>query len=146
MSIITVGSSSSSAGTYVLVGHEYLYTEQAVVVEDTLGEFSFDGSKVGSLSLEFSSILNPTLAGVGTVTITLYDNGPATGPPAVPRTVATVVASSSGLQVVSQALTVSATPGANEISNTNRMYEVTITSSATTGDTAVVGSAGISAK
>jgi hypothetical protein len=70
--------------------------------------------------------------------------GPAAGPPAAPVLVTTLTtAVGGGPQVLEQALSVDVAPGANQIADSPRMYEITIIMAGTAGDTTFLGSAGM---
>jgi len=142
------GAASGGGGaplTSVSLGGWYTYTQAATPLEEQLGNDSFDGALVGVLPIVFkASVTNSwQLTGIGeTCRIRLYDMGPAAGPPAAPRLVSELTFTANGPASAEQALTVvTAAPGANQILNTDRMYEARIIhDSSTTGDVTFVGS------
>lgn len=140
------GSTGGGAGSYLDWGGQYTYTEAPVPVEEVIGGGDFNGDFVGSLYAFFRAVVDPVMSNVpgDEAYIILYDMGPRDGPlDLVPREVTRLTATANGLQRLGQALTVDATPGANEISNTERLYEVAITSNATSGDVVYVRSCGL---
>lgn len=126
-------------GSYVDIGGPFLYEEAASPVEEVVGRTAFDGSLAAdAATLNIMAMVIPTLSS-GSCSVKLYDVG-AVGTPDTPRLVSTLTTSTSGgPQVLRQALTtVAAAPSTNEILEADRMYEVVVTSAATTGDTVVV--------
>jgi len=129
--------------TSVSLGGWYTYTQGSPPVEEVLGNDSFDGALVGTLPLVFKASVTNSWTFTGTTRVRLYDVGPAAGPPTAPRQVCELTFTANGPGSAEQALTVvSATPGANQVLNTDRMYEATVIQDASTvGDVAFVGSA-----
>jgi hypothetical protein len=128
---------------YMDAASDYLYTQLASPVEEVVGQFVFDGSKVpAGLAAKFRAIMTPTLSVAGDADCKLYDLG-AVGSPAAPRLVSTLRLTTSGVAYVEQALTVSATPSTNQILDAACMYEIVLYESSTVGDTIYLGSAGI---
>jgi len=143
---ITIGSLPGGGGTNLTEydwASGYLYTQLAVPVEETMGNGRLDGSQIQATAY-FRATWDPQFGAVGNAYIRLYDLGPAAGPPAAPVLIATLTTASSGLRYDQQALAVGGAPGANQIANTPRMYEVTVDQGSQVGDTVDVGSAGIS--
>lgn len=131
------------AGSYPDFAIDYSYTEAPVPVEEVMGGGVFDGSLLASSSTAYFRVtIDPNIS-AGSVTVSLYDMGPKAGPLGVPRLVAVLPTGTNGLQVIEQALVVDPAPGPNEISDTARIYEVTITSAAVALDTAIVYSCGL---
>jgi hypothetical protein len=130
-------------GGYVDIGGTYSYVEAAVPVEEVVGQKPFDGSTAGSAAITLKVVVTPILTS-GNCSVKLYDLGPV-GTPGVPRLVSTLTTSTSGgPQVLQQALTVvAAAPSTNQILDADHVYEVAVTSAATTGDSVYVGGARI---
>lgn len=137
------GGGGGGAGSYVTGALAWSYVEAATPVEETMGEFNFDGSLVTTADLVV--VLTPNLT-TGNCSVKLYDLGPV-GSPTAPRTVSTLTTSvATGLQVLSQTLTsVAATPGTNQILQADHTYRLVVTSAAQVGDTVYVGNARIEA-
>jgi hypothetical protein len=140
------GGGGGGAVVDLFLGGDYSYTRPVSPVEEVIGNNSFDGS-VGVTSLYFKASVTNLFATTGTTQVRLYDMGPAAGPPDLtPRLVATLnFSNQGGPRASSQVLTVvSATPGANEILDQDRMYEVAVVQvSGTAGDLAYIGSASL---
>ena len=125
---------------------DYTYTQAAVPVEEVCGDGSFDGSLVGSGTAYFKAAVTNVFQTTGTTRVRLYDMGPAAGPPGTPRLVSELVFSAAGgPRMLEKALTVvAATPGTDDILDSDRMYEVAIIQDVSTlGDVAYLGSAGL---
>jgi len=126
----------------------YLYTQAIVPVEEVIGQGMFDGGRVSlGASVYFFGMMTPTFLSTGLAQVRLYDMGPSAGPPAAPVAIATlssVVAG--GPQFKEQLLTIAGSPGANQIANSPRMYEVRAFVNGTTGDTLLVGGGGMDAR
>lgn len=137
------GLSPGTPGVEFDWGGDHQYSQLAVPVEETIGYGLLNGSNVGALSVYFRSTWNPQFTVAGSASVRLYDLGPAAGPPVAPTLIATLSVSSSGLVYTEQALTVGVSPGANQIQNTARMYEVTVYQSSQVGDSVHIGSVGI---
>ena len=128
---------------------QYLYTEPALgPTDDLIGWATIDPSSWylaapvlnGAGPVYFEVVVAMVSAGVAVVT--LYDVGPAAGPPGVPSPVASLTtAVPGGPQRLSTPLTVSAAgPAPNVMSNAARMYEVRVTlAGGAPGDTVLVG-------
>lgn len=124
----------------------YAYTAAATPVEEVCGQFVFDGSKVAQgLEAVFRALVTPTFAASGNANVYFYDLGPAAGPPTAPRLVTTLTTTATTLTYLEQALTVVSSGAAgDEILDSPRLYEITLSISAgTTGDTIYLGSAGV---
>lgn len=121
----------------------YAYSQQAVPVEETMGGGRLDGSQIQATAY-FRATWEPQFGAAGNAYVRLYDLGPAAGPPVAPTLITTLTTAASGLRYNQQALAVGGAPGANQIMNTPRMYEVTVEQSSLAGDTVDVRSAGIS--
>jgi len=130
---------------YMDAASDYQYTQFATPVEEVVGQFAFDGSVVAmGTKAVIRAIMTPALTIAGTSSMKLYDMGPSSGPPEAPRLVSSLTTSTSGLQYLTQDLTVvTSGPTSNEILNTHRMYEITLIQSSQAGDTIYLGSAGI---
>jgi len=130
-------------GGYVDIGGAYSYVEAATPVEEVVGQKPFNGSLAGGATITLKVVVSPILSS-GNCSVKLYDLGPV-GTPGVPRLVSTLTtATSGGPQVLQQVLTVvAAAPSTNEILNADYVYEVAVTSAATTGDSVYVGGARI---
>ena len=139
-----LGNLFATAGSYLNFGGVYSYTEAATPVEEVIGQNNFNASVVSSGSaLKFTAVVTTALTSGG-ASLKLYDLGPV-GSPSAPRLVATVSTSTSGgPQVIQQALTtVASGAGSTELNEADYVYEVTVTSSSTAGDTVYVGAAKI---
>jgi hypothetical protein len=121
----------------------YIYDQQVVPIEETMGFGRLNGAQIQGTAY-FRATWDPQFGAAGNAYVRLYDVGPAAGPPAAPVLIATLTTASSGLRYSEQALAVGGAPGANQIANSARMYEVTVDQSSQAGDTVVVGSAGVS--
>jgi hypothetical protein len=117
------------------------YTEDSVPVSEVAGQQVFDGSKVGSGTVKFISIMTPTFATSGTAYCRLYDKGqPATPVPEV--LIKEFSETTEGIRYNEQTLTVdSGGPGLNTIKDEPRLYEIKLFSSASAGDQIYLGSA-----
>jgi hypothetical protein len=141
-----MGGGGGGAGSYVDLGGHYVYTQALVPVEEVVGHGSFNGDLVGTGDVYFkASITNVfSVIGIGEVTkIRLYDMGPAGGPlDLVPRLVTELEGTEQGgpLSIEVQLTVVSATPGAEEILDEDRMYEIAVIQDATLGDIGFIGS------
>jgi len=124
-------------------GGDHEYSQLAVPVEETIGYGMLNGSQVGALTAYFRASWNPQFTVAGSADVRLYDLGPAAGPPAAPTLIATLSAVSGGVRYSEQALAVGGAPGANQIMNTPRLYEVAVYQSSQAGDSVRVGSVGI---
>jgi len=92
-------------------------------------------------------MLTPTLAGVGTGQLRLYDTGPAIGPPTPLTLIASLsTAAAGGPQYLEQALSIGASPAAGQIANSARMYEMRAFMTGTVADTLFIGGGGIDAR
>ena len=137
------GGGGGGAGTYISFG-PYSYTQAPVPVEEVVGQFAFDGSLVGTATVNFAGIMTPVFTMAGWARLRLYDMGPSGGPFGVPRLVSTLQRVAGGLMDVLQALTVVAVaPGADQILDTKRVYEAVVIQSSAPGDTVYVGSVGL---
>jgi len=126
------------------IAEPYLYTLAPVPVEEVVGQGMFDGSRADSGTVYAFGMLTPTLAGVGTGQLRLYDTGPAAGPPTALTLIATLSTSASGgPQYEEQALTIGASPAAGQVANSPRMYEMRAFMTGTVADTLFVGGGGI---
>lgn len=136
---------ATGAGSYIDMAADYSYTVAAVPVEEVIGQGVFDGSLVtGALVAYFRAIISVVLTSAGPIDVKLYDMGPKAGPPAAPTLITTLsTLSAGGPQVLEQALSVGASPGANQIANSARMYELTVIQSTSPGDSNYIGSAGL---
>ena len=130
---------------YMDAASDYQYTQAASPIEEVIGQFVFNGIVVAvGMKAVIRAIMTPLLSAAGTSSLKLYEMGPAAGPPTSPRLVSSLITSSSGLEYLSQDLTVvSSGPLSNEILDTARMYELTLIQSSQSGDTIYLGSAGI---
>ena len=139
------GAGGGGAGSYLELGVNYLYEQAGVPLEETVGQGIFDGSLVGSLNVSFRAIFTPVFTGGSpNAEVRLYDMGPVSGPPSVPRLVSTLSTAAGGLQVAGVGLTVVlGAPGTNDILNTYRMYEVTLYQTSVVTDTVYLGSVGL---
>jgi hypothetical protein len=146
-SVWTSIGAGSGAGSYLDWASAYSYTEALVPVEEVIGQGSFDGSLVGApFTIYFRAIVNVIFTGgPGPCQVMLYDMGPKAGPPGAPILVATLVTVVvGGPQVLEQLLAVNpGGPGPNTISNTPRMYELTVIQLSALGDSVYIGSAGL---
>lgn len=137
------GGGGIGAGTYIYLG-PHSYTQAIIPVEEVFGQFVFDGSLVGTATPSFVGVMTPVFTAVGWARLRLYDMGPVGAPGGVPRLVAVLERTVSGLMNVSQTLTVvAAAPGTNQIWNTERVYELVVIQDSTPGDIVYVGSAGL---
>lgn len=123
----------------------YKYTQAVLPIEETLGSAMVDGSRASS-GATFWVMMDPTFASSGTVDVKLYDVGPKAGPAGAPVLICTLQASAGGLAYHEQALTAGGSPGANQIQNTERMYEATVIQNGSTGDNVFVGCGGIAVR
>jgi len=141
---VTIGTlPGAGAGTYLQFG-PYSYTQALVPVAEVIAQFTFDGSLVGTSDLSFAGIMTPAFTMAGWAELRLYDLGPSGGPFGAPRLVSTLQRVAGGLMNMSQALTVVvAAPGANQVWNTKRVYELVVIQSSALGDTVYVGSVGL---
>ena len=141
---VTIGTlPGASAGSYIHLG-PYSYTQALVPVEEVIGDFTFDGDLVGSMTVYFRCVMRPTFSMAGWAEVRLYDLGPAGGPFGVPRLVATLQRVAGGIMDVEQALTVvSVGPVTNQIWDTKRVYEAVVIQSSAPGDTVYVGGASL---
>jgi hypothetical protein len=134
------------AGTTNLTSYDwasdYAYRQQATPVEEVIGQGTLDGSLIQGTAY-FRVIVDPQFSVAGTARVRLYDVGGVPGGPAAPVSIVTVLLSTSGLTDAIVALTVGATPGAFQIANSPRYYELTVEQTSAAGDTVYVGSAGI---
>jgi hypothetical protein len=130
----------------------YDYTQLGVPVEDVIGQFMFDGSKIPSgASVYLRCMMNPVFSGPGYAAIRFYDLGPIAGPPAGPVEITAAAPSPYGLEVSASglvylqtsALVVSSAPGTGQIVDAARMYEATVIQSSVAGDSVNVGMASI---
>jgi hypothetical protein len=138
-----MGGGGGGAGSYLQFG-PYAYTQAPVPVEEVVAEFAFDGSLVGTSAISFVGVMRPTFTAAGWARLRLYDMGPSGAPGGVPRLVATLQRVAGGLMDVSQSLTVvPVAPGANQILDTKRVYEIVVIQASAVGDTVYVGSAGL---
>lgn len=130
-------------GGYIDIGGTYSYVQAATPVEEVVGQKPFDGALASGASIALKVVVTPILSS-GNCSVKLYDLGPV-GTPGVPRLVSTLTTSTSGgPQVLEQALTlVAAAPSTNQILEADHVYEVAVTSAATTGDSVYVGGARI---
>lgn len=130
---------------YMDAASDYQYSQFSSPVEEVVGQFTFNGGVVAlGTKAVIRAIMTPLLTIAGTTSLKMYDMGPAAGPPEAPRLVSTLSTASSGLQYLTQDLTVvSSGPSSNEILDTARMYELTLIQSSQAGDTVYLGSAGI---
>jgi hypothetical protein len=141
---VTIGTlPGAGAGTYLQFG-PYSYTQALVPVEEVIAQFTFDGDLVGTSDLSFAGVMTPAFTLAGWAELRLYDLGPSGGPFGAPRLVAVLQRVASGLMNVSQVLTVVVlAPGANQILNTKRVYELVVIQASALGDTVYVGSVGL---
>lgn len=141
---------------YSLEVGQYSYNQLAVPVEDVIGQFTFDGSTVLSgKSAYLRCMMTPTFTVAGSAYVRIYDVGPAAGPPTAPVEITQNAGAYALVQTVAgaggtltfletSALTIGGGgPAVGVISNTNRMYEVSVYQSSAAGDTVHVGSAGL---
>jgi len=130
---------ASGAGSYISFG-PYSYTPGLTPVEETIGQFAFDGGLVGMKSPFFRGVMTPTFISAGFADLRLYDLGPSGGPFGVPRLVATLQRIVSGLMDLEQGLTVvSSSPVTNQIWNVKRVYELRVIQSYFGGNSVYVG-------
>jgi len=132
--------------SFLDIGGDYQYAQINPAIEETVGLTVFNGAAVhaGSSDIKpvFRAMVVPTFGVAGTGYVRLYDNGPAAGPPGVPRIVTTLSFSTGGDQFLSQDLTtVVAAPTGNQILNAARMYEAVVYQTSQAGDDVYVGSA-----
>lgn len=130
---------------YMDAASDYAYTQATTPVEEVVGQFVFNGGVVSpDMKAVVRAIMTPILSIAGTSYLRLWDMGPAVGPPGAPRLVSTLDTTSSGLQYLSQDLTVvpSGATG-DEILDTPRMYELTLEQISQAGDIIYLGSAGV---
>lgn len=140
---VPVGSAGS--GSYLDWSTGYQYTQAVVPVEEVIGQGFFDGSLVTTGAVYFRTILDTVYAGApGPSVVSLYDMGPKAGPPVAPTLItALVTAVPGGPQVLEQVLAIGVAPGANQIANSARMYEITALQLSAPGDSVYVGCAGL---
>lgn len=128
------------------------YVQQPVPVEEVIGQFMFDGSKIpAGASAYLRAMLNAVFGAVGTANVHFYDLGPAAGPPAAPTRITGVLPSTFALEVSAAglvylqtaALALGPGPAEGVIMSAPRMYEATIIQSSAAGDTVDVGGASI---
>ena len=145
------GGGGGGVTSYVQVG-QYNYIQQAVPVEDRIGQFEFDPTESPLGTYKFRCLVTPTFSSAGWMIVRIYDLGPAAGPPSAPveitaddPSVYNLETSSSGLQFIeTAALTTHATtPSAGVVVNGSRMYDVTIEQDSTAGDEVYVGFVGL---
>jgi len=120
----------------------YEYTQPVSPFEETLGSGLVDGSRATG-GVVFWVMMDPTFSVGGTADVKLYDVGPKAGPLTGGILIATLQATSGGLAYYEQVLNVDVTPGANQIQDTERMYEATVEQVSSPGDTVFVGCGGI---
>jgi hypothetical protein len=138
-----------SAGSYADWASGYQYTSAPVPVEEVIGQGFFDGSLVvGSVTAYFRAVVDVVFLGApGPSQVNLYDMGPKAGPPAAPTLITTLsTVTAGGPQVLEQLLAIGVAPGANQIVNAARMYELTVVQLSGVGDSIYVGSAGLEAR
>lgn len=130
---------------YMDAASDYQYTQAATPVEEVVGQFVFNGGVAAAgTKAVIRAIMTAVFTIAGTASMKLYDLGPAAGPPTAPRLVSTLSTSTAGLQYLETDLTVvTSSPVGDEILNTPRIYELTLTQSSQAGDTIYLGSAGI---
>ena len=135
---------AGAAGSYLEFANGFTQTQGLSTLEETVGQGVLDGDIIpGSFTAYFRCVVTPTLTS-GNVLIKLYDMGPKAGPPASPRLVTTLTATTSVIQTLEQSLTVvAATPTTNQILDTPRMYEATLEVNGVTADSAYLGIVGI---
>ena len=128
------------------------YVQQPVPVEEVLGQFMFDGSKIPAGASAFlRCVMTPTFGAPGTANVHFYDLGPSAGPPVAPTRITGVSPSPFALQVVAAglayrqtaALALGVGPAVGVIMATPRIYEATIIQSSAPGDLVDVGGASI---
>lgn len=138
------GGAGGGAGSYKELTVNYSYTQLVAPVEEVMGLGVLDGSLVGASSAYFSAIIDQTLTVAGSVDVKLWELGPKAGPPIAPRLVATISSAvTGGPQSLEQALGVNVAPGANQIHDSARIYQVTVEQNSQLNDTVYVGSAGL---
>jgi hypothetical protein len=138
-----VGASAGGAALDLVT--MFSYTEAPSPVPETIGDGFFDGAMVGGgMDAYFRSTVDPDLTLPGDLYVMLYDMGPKAGPlDPIPRLVSTLTISANGLQVAEVPLTVvSALPTTDEVLDVPRLYEITVSSAATAGDSALIMSTG----
>lgn len=139
VNIVDQPTSPAGAGSYIDI-RDYDYTQAETPVEDAIGQFSFEGLAASGLTVKFKCSMTPSFSVAGTADVRLYDLGPVAGPFGTPRLVCTLQATSSGLVVLEQTLTVvSSSPGSNQILTSNRQYEVAVIQDSAEDDTVYVG-------
>jgi hypothetical protein len=132
------------AGSYLEMGVNHQYSQPVTPVDEVMGQGIFDGSLAGPGTVYFRASLTNVLSVAGTTSIKLFELGPRAGPPGTPRLVTTMASSTNGgPQVLDQVLTISASPASNQIHDSSRMYEVTITQTSASGDSAYTGTVGL---
>lgn len=128
------------------------YVQAPVPVEEVLGQFMFDGSKIPlGASVYLRTMMNATFSAPGTANIHFYDLGPSSGPPGVPTRITGVSPSVFALEVAAaglvylqtSALALGPGPAEGVIMATPRMYEATVIQSSVPADTVDVGMASI---
>lgn len=138
-------SGSSTAGTentsYRELVSNALDTQGVSVVENDTGEGVFNAGL--HQSIVFRATLTSSWASTGTLTVSLYDDGPTTAP-GTPRLVTSFAKTANGgYEVFEQSLTIVASAAStNQVLGAARVYRVTIEVDGTTGDTGYIGSAG----
>jgi hypothetical protein len=140
------GGGGGGGGFEADIVDRYAYTQAASPIEEVVGEGMVDGSRVGTQTAYFWVMMDPAFSVVGTAQVKLYDVGPQAGPRAAGVLVATLQATSGGLAYHEQALSVGVSPGANQIANVGRMYEVTVVQNSAPGDNVYVGCGGIAVR
>lgn len=132
---------AAEATSYRELVSNALDTQGVSVVENDTGEGVFNAGL--HQSIVFRATLTASWASTGTLTVSLYDDGPTTAP-GTPRLVTSFVKTANGgYEVFEQALTiVSSGAGSNQVLGDARVYRVTIEVDGTTGDTGYIGSAG----
>lgn len=128
----------------------YDYVQGAVPVEEVVGQFMFDGSKIPSgASVRLRCQMNPTFSVAGFVDVRFYDLG---APGAAAAPVAITGASPYQLRLTISGLnyletdpltTHASTPAVGRIVEAKRMYEVTVIQSSAVADDVDLGFAGI---
>lgn len=133
---------AAEATSYRELVSNALDTQGVSVVENDVGEGVFNAGL--HQSILFRATLTASWATTGTLTVSLYDDGP-TSAPGTPRLVtAFAKTADGGYEVFEQALTiVSSGAGSNQVLGEARVYRVTIEVDGTTGDTGYIGSAGL---
>lgn len=137
-----VGASSKSSFTGA-TNHD----EALLDVEVVVGGFIFDGSTTGTPYVRVVALFSPATS--GNVRVRFYDTGPSGGPAIAPELRSTqIINFAAGGSIVDRTKSVGKVPApginADEIFNTERIYEVrVILDGATSGDAVKIHWAGI---